>query len=173
MKHTLEGAMQRCADVMGLPADIAARRAELIVELDNAFPLDERAWLDNLDVALPLLREAVREALGVRRVRLTADERSWLNEALVEVLDEAGLDMPLSENEILELTLADDTVNSGGRRWLHGACPSRVIALVAVRTCDPSLIPVWRETVEWEEWRAEDARRRLYGEYEDEDDYAR
>lgn len=153
-----------------LPADIAARREELERRVGTSFPLDEWAWHQNLGIALPLLRTMLRESLGVQGERLTADERDRLTELLIEVLDEAGLDMPLSENEVLDLATAEPTVDMARRAWLRESCPSRIIGLIAARTADPSLIPLWRNAVEWEEWRAEDARRRLYDEYEDEDE---
>lgn len=141
-----------------LPADIAARRTELERRVGTSFPLDEWAWHENLGIAKPLLREVLLESLGVQGERLTADERDRLTELLIEVLDEAGLDMPLSENEVLDLATAEDTVDMARRAWLRDSCPSRIIALVAARTCDPSLVPMWRNAVEWEEWRAEVAR---------------
>lgn len=149
----LQDALDYCVNVMELPPEVAARRAALMSASDRGFPLDVVAWHDNLDLAKPLLREALMESLGVEGEPLKTAERDALTEALIETLGEVGADIPLAENELCDMATSQRAVGMARSMWLHGGCPSRLIGLIAARAGDQSLISLWRNAVEHEDYR--------------------
>lgn len=123
--------------------------------MSDGFPRDLGAWLHNAGVALPLMREAVMESLGVAGERLTRDERVRFDDVLREALDDKGLDVSLSEGDLLDIITTAETVDDAGQDWLRRGAPSRIVALVAAQTADAGLVSAWRGAVEDEDYRAE------------------